>query len=103
MDLIQQDLFGIASEMKEARDVNKRVIKEAMGETSYETLEMICKLINFQPSSSTNEKISSIHVVVRPLLDRLQLPDIDVATIGKNRESLNRVVIYKLIVNNFLL
>ena len=97
MDLIQQDLFGTASEMKEAQDVQKRVIKEAVGVKSYDTLEIVCKLITFSPSASNSghniETSSTVHVVVRPLLERLRLPDIDFATVGKIRECLNRVVI----------
>eukprot|EP00957_Ditylum_brightwellii_P154191 11733675-Ditylum_brightwellii.AAC.1 len=31
MNLIQQDLFGVASEMKEMQDIQRRVTKEAVG------------------------------------------------------------------------
>ena len=97
MDLIQQDLFGTASEMKEAQDIQKRVIKEAVGVASYDTLEIVCKLVNFRQSTNKNKNVdeifSAIHVITRPLLERLQMPDIDTVTIGKLRECLNRVVI----------
>jgi len=92
MDLIQQDLFGTASEMKEVQDVQKRVIKEAVGVKSYDTLEMICKLINFDPSLRKSNT-SSVHIIVRPILERLRLPDIDRTSIGKLKECLSRIVI----------
>eukprot|EP00978_Attheya_sp_CCMP212_P026914 scaffold89414_cov49-Attheya_sp.AAC.2 len=102
MDLIQQDIFGTASEMKESDGIRKRVIKEAMGNKSYDTLEIVCRLCLFMPSlaaTTPNQKkgnkigsTSSAHSILSPLLERLRDPDIDNATIGKVKQCMTRVV-----------
>lgn len=96
MDLIQQDIFGTAAEMKEAKDVTKRVIKEAMGVKSYDTLELLCTMTRFRPSMMRDEaSASAVHNVVGPLIARLQLEgaDTDLSSIGKVKECLNKAVI----------
>lgn len=104
IDLIQQDLFGAASEIKEAKEANKRLIKEAMGSSSYGTLEIICKLIHFVPYNNLPAKKnknqtknsaphSTVHAIVMPFLERLRLPDVKASTIGKINECLNKIVI----------
>ena len=95
MELIQEDIFGVASEMKAAESTKKRVIIEAMGVKSYESLEIMSRLILFRPSLAASKAapLSSVHAIVQPLLERLRLPDVDKATIGKVRECLNKVVV----------
>ena len=48
MDLIQQDIFGSAREIKEAEGVNTRLIKESSGDKSYNKLELVA-IILFKP------------------------------------------------------
>lgn len=98
MDLIQQDIFGIASEMKEAESVKKRVIKEAMGVKSYHTLELISRCIHFDPSDSVINAygvrtISSVQSLIAPFLERLRDPEIEKSVMGKVKECLNRIVL----------
>ena len=45
MDLIQKDIFGSASEIKEVEGVKKWLSKEASGVKSFKTLEMIARMI----------------------------------------------------------
>lgn len=101
MDVIQQDIFGRASEMKDVESVNKRLVKEAMGVKSYSSLETISRMILFKPSLHTiggfkggpSTPFSSIHVLVHPFLQRIRDPEIDSKTIGKVKECLNRIAI----------
>jgi U3 small nucleolar RNA-associated protein 20 len=96
MDLIQQDIFGTASEMKEVQDANKRVIKEAMGVKSYDTLELMCGMVRFKPSETNGTtKLSAVHGVVGPLIERLKQEgaEPDMSAIGKVKECLNKAVI----------
>jgi U3 small nucleolar RNA-associated protein 20 len=94
MDLIQEDLFGEAQERKESRDTQVRYVKEAGGSKSVHAIEMICRLIVFKPSDSNCPgKISTIHCIVSPLLERLRLPDADASVIRKIREILTRIVV----------
>ena len=98
MDLIQQDIFGIASEMKEAESVKKRVIKEAMGVKSYHTLEIISRCIYFDPSESVVNAygvrtISSVQSLITPFVERLRDPEIEKSVMGKVKECLNRIVL----------
>mmetsp|Transcript_26337 Transcript_26337/g.37753 ORF Transcript_26337/g.37753 Transcript_26337/m.37753 type:complete len:962 (-) Transcript_26337:142-3027(-) len=102
MDLVQQDLFGVASEMKEVEYVEKRLVKEAMGSKSVDTLEIVCKHLLFHPSIAAESSgkdfvnlpsLSAVHNIVIPLLERLRLPDISSATIGKIRECLTKIVV----------
>jgi U3 small nucleolar RNA-associated protein 20 len=96
LDLIQQDIFGTSSEMKEADHVEKRLIKEAMGSKSQDSLEIISRLIVFKPSIATsieNRNKSSAHVVVGPFVERLSDPEVVPSTIRKVKECLNKVAI----------
>jgi U3 small nucleolar RNA-associated protein 20 len=82
MDIIQQDIFGGASEMKEVDSVKKNLVKEAMGNKSYSSLEIVGKMILFKPSLHTirNDNtdhpgpLSAIHSLVNPFLQRIQDP-----------------------------
>lgn len=107
MDLIQQDIFGSASEIKEADNVQKRLVKEAGGAKSHETLELMAKHILFRPSLAAetgsdnqderkdggNASPSAVHAIVSPLLERLRDPEVSTSTIGKAKECLNRVTL----------
>ena len=94
MDLIQQDVFGIAAEMKETKDVAKRVIKEAMGVKSFDTLEILSTLIRFRPSDTTPDNLSAVHAVVTPFVEMLQCDNVaNSAVIRKVRACLERIVI----------
>ena len=93
LNLIQQDIFGVSSEMKETDHVKKRLIKEAMGSKSQDSLEIISKLIFFKPSNATNENRanSPAHVIVAPFIGRLADQDVVPSTIRKVKECLNKV------------
>lgn len=95
MDVLQEDLFGVANERRESQDTNVRYVKEAGGSKSVHSIEMICRLLVFKPSAASSGKVSqsSVHCVVSPLLERLRLPNIDAITIRKIKEILLRVVI----------
>jgi U3 small nucleolar RNA-associated protein 20 len=93
MDIIQQDIFGKASEIKEVENVKKRLVKEAGGSKSYSTLEIISRMILFKPSTHSDTHMSSIHTLVNPLLARLDDSQVDVSTIGKVKECLNRITV----------
>ena len=93
LDLIQQDIFGTSSEMKEADHVEKRLIKEAMGSKSQDSLEIISKLIMFKPSfaTSADKSSSSAHIIVAPFIERLVDPEVLPSTMRKMKECLNKV------------
>lgn len=96
LDLIQQDIFGTSSEMKEADHVGKRLIKEAMGSKSQDSLEIISRLILFKPSIAMNEESrskSSAHLVVKPFIQRLVDPEVLPSTIRKVKECLNKIAV----------
>ena len=95
MDLIQDDLFGVANERRESRDTNVRFVKEAGGNKSVHSIEMLSRMITIAPSKvrSGNQSRSAVHCVISPLLERLRLPDIDAKTIRKVKELLSRIAI----------
>ena len=99
MDIIQQDIFGRASEMKEAENVQKRVIKEAVGVKSFSSLQIISSLIIFRPSLAISQGkksaifLTAVHALVSPFLERLRDPEVDKSTIGKVNECMNRIVV----------
>ncbi len=96
MDIIQQDIFGDASEIKEVESVKKRLVKEAMGAKSYSCLEIMGRMILFKPSTHSNNgslSLSSVHLLVHPFLQRLRDPEIDSKTLGKIKECLNRIAL----------
>lgn len=95
MDLIQQDLFGEAREFREA-NANKKFVKEAFGSKSHDSIEVMCRLLYFRPSNSSESTFgfsSSVHLVVSPLLERLRVGNLESGSIGTVRECLNRVVV----------
>jgi U3 small nucleolar RNA-associated protein 20 len=96
MDLIQQDLFGLAQERKDAENA-VRYVKEASGSKSAHSIEVLSSMILFNPSSlgSTGNKkssVSAIHAIVAPLLERLRSPGTQARTIRRIKECLSRVV-----------
>ncbi|KAL9183708.1 hypothetical protein ACHAXT_004564 [Thalassiosira profunda] len=102
LDLIHQDIFGKASEIKEVEHVEKRLVKEASGAKGLDSLEIISRMIHFQPSIVTahvQESLpglahaSTVHALVTPFLDRLRDPDVSSSTVKKVRECLARVAI----------
>uniref|UniRef100_A0A7S4ACT1 Uncharacterized protein n=1 Tax=Pseudo-nitzschia australis TaxID=44445 RepID=A0A7S4ACT1_9STRA len=95
MELIQDDLFGVANERRESRDTNVRFVKEAGGNKSVHSIEMLCRMISFAPlkARSGNQSTSAVHCVISPLLERLRQPDIDAKMIRKVKELLSRVAI----------
>jgi U3 small nucleolar RNA-associated protein 20 len=102
LDIIHQDVFGKASEIKEVEHAQKRLIKEAMGSKSYDSLEIIARKIYFKPSIisvSVQETLpglshaSAVHALVTPLLERLREPDVSPSTIRKVKECLQRVTV----------
>jgi U3 small nucleolar RNA-associated protein 20 len=95
MDLIQQDIFGTAREHKETDGAKKRLVKEATGSKSMDSIELICRMLLFKPSSHAAgaKSVSAVHAVVSPFLQRLRTPDIDTSTIGRIGECLTRVVV----------
>lgn len=101
LDLIHQDVFGKASEIKEVQHVQKRLIKEAMGSKSLDSLEIISRIILFKPSLAAQEHgslpgfthASAVHALVTPFLDRLRDPDVSASTMRKVKECLHRVAV----------
>lgn len=90
MDLILQDMFGVASERREDDDTSKRLIKEAAGSKYLESTEIICRLLYFNPTMSVAR--SSIHIVVKPFFEKLQSDVIDNKSIEKVKGCLRCVV-----------
>jgi U3 small nucleolar RNA-associated protein 20 len=94
MDMIQQDLFGTASDMRGIESTKKRLVKEAGGAKSLDSLEIISRIILFNPSTvDQTQNYSSVHALVEPFLARLDDPEVSSAIIGKVKEALSRVVI----------
>ena len=96
------DIFGKASEIKDQAGHEKRLIKEAMGSKSLDSLETISKMIHFKPSLATSilkgsipglTHASVVHAIVTPFLDRLRDPDVSSSTMRKVKECLNRVAV----------
>ena len=95
MDLIHKYIFGSAIKIKEFEGVKKRLIKEASGDKSFNTLEIVARIILFKLSLSLsvtddpnkNEKgvASAAHKIVLLLLKRPPEPYIHTSTIGKER------------------
>ena len=102
LDIIHQDVFGKASEIKEVDHVQKRLIKEAMGSKSIDSLEIIARNIHFKPSIITESvkvtlpglpHASAVHALVTPLLERLRDPEVSPSTIRKVKECLQRITV----------
>ena len=103
MDLIQQDIFGSASDIKEIESVKKQLIKESSGGKRFNILEIFARIILFKPSlalSATDDPnknargvASAAHTLMLLFLKRLQEPDIQTSTIGKVKDFLNIIVI----------
>ena len=96
MDLIQQDLFGMAQERKNVNDGNVRYVKEAGGSKSTHSIELVASMVLFKPSvakSTSGQSHSSIHAVVTPFLERLRSPGLDTRTLRQIKDCLSRIVI----------
>ncbi|KAL3923302.1 MAG: hypothetical protein SGILL_001732 [Bacillariaceae sp.] len=95
MDLIQEDLFGEANERKTSQETRVRYVKEAGGNKSVHSVELVSKMIVFSPTNTEDRNLSgsSVHCLISPFLERLRLPDVDAAMIRKIREVLARVVV----------
>jgi hypothetical protein len=95
MDLIQKDIFGAASEIKEVEYVKKKLVKEAKGQKSYATIELLSRMLHFAPTARNDKEptSSSVHGVVLPLLERLQSPTLTPSSLRKINECLSKVVI----------
>jgi U3 small nucleolar RNA-associated protein 20 len=95
MDVLQDDLFGEANERRESQETNVRFVKEASGNKSFHSIEMLSKMIVFSPSDTTvgNLPVSSVHCIVSPFLERLRQPDVDTRTIRTIKEVLSRIVV----------
>ena len=96
------DIFGKACEIKEAQHVQKRMIKEAKGKKSQDSLEIISKMICFKPTLASRQDQNSLpgvkhssvaHALVTPFLERLRDPDVASSIIRKVKECLNRLAI----------
>ncbi|GAX11440.1 U3 small nucleolar RNA-associated protein 20 [Fistulifera solaris] len=92
MDLIQQDLFGVAQERKDA-DNAVSYVQEAVGSKSYHSIELIASMITFDPTSSSLEEISSIHALVTPFLEKLRVRNSSNNDVKRAKECLSRIVI----------
>jgi len=91
MDLILQDMFGFANETKDNADAAKNLVKEAMGSKSYDAIEIVCRLLYFDPSKLSSNS-SSIHFVVAPLFQKLTEGNVETKTISKIKKCLSRAV-----------
>ena len=100
--LLAEDIFGKASEIKEVENVEKRLVREASGAKSLDSLEILSRMIHFKPSIVTahvKERLpglshaSTVHALVTPFLDRLRDPDVSASTMKKVKECLARVAI----------
>lgn len=89
------DIFGKASEIREIENVGRRLIKEAMGSKSQDSLEIISRSIFFRPSQGITgfTHASVVHALVTPFLDRLRDPDVSSSTIRKVKECLNKIAV----------
>lgn len=96
MDLIQQDIFGVTQERRDAQGSQMRFVKEAGGSKSAHSLELIASMIRFSPSSpcgATKQLApSSIHVMVSPLLERLRTPGVPTSVARRIKECFSRIV-----------
>lgn len=102
LDIIHQDIFGKASEIKEVDHVQKRLIKEAMGSKSQDSLEIIARNILFKPSiiaTPMKETLpglshaSAVHALITPLLERLRDPEVSSSSIRKVKECLQKITV----------
>lgn len=95
VDILQQDIFGTASEMKEAEATKKRLVKEAGGSKGLGCIEFVSRMIDFSPAKfvDASSNSSSIHTLVNPFLSRLQDPEVHSSVIRKVKEVLNKVIL----------
>lgn len=97
MDLIIQDMFGVASERRDVDGVSKKMVKEAAGSKYLDSVEMISQLLVFKPSelfkSNGSRNGSSVHCVVKPFFEKLNEELSSTKSIQMIKECLRRVVI----------
>ncbi|KAI2504538.1 hypothetical protein MHU86_9943 [Fragilaria crotonensis] len=95
MDLIFQDMFGVASERRDDDGAPKKLVKEAAGSKYLDSVEMICQLLLFKPSandSNLSSGGSSVHHVVKPFFEKLKDETISTKSIQKVKECLRRII-----------
>ena len=96
MDLIFQDMFGVASERRDVDGVSKKMVKEAAGSKYLDSVEMICQVLVFKPSellrSNGSRDGSSVHCVVKPFFEKLKEEANSNKSIQMIKECLRRVV-----------
>ena len=83
--------------------MKKRLIKKASVGKSFNTLEIVSRMILFKPSlelsatddpnKNTRGVPSAAHTLISPLLKRIHKPDIHTYTIGKVKKHLNIILI----------
>jgi U3 small nucleolar RNA-associated protein 20 len=71
LDIIQDDLFGVARERKDAEDSQVRYVKEAGGTKSEHSLELIASMVTFDPRKKLQGSHSVVDMLVSPFLERL--------------------------------
>ena len=91
LDLIQEDLFGVAQERKEAEGSQVRFVKEAGGTKSAHSLELIASMITFAPRNKQKGDVSAVDNLVAPFLERLK-PDGGSKVIRRTKECLDRII-----------
>jgi U3 small nucleolar RNA-associated protein 20 len=95
MDLIQQDLFGVAQERKDADGSHVRFVKEAGGTKSMHAIELIASMIVFRPSidkATVGRAVSSIQALIAPFLERLRTPGLQMRALRQIKDCLARIV-----------
>ena len=95
MDLIQQDLFGMAQERIDAEGSEVRYVKEAGGSRSLHSIELIASMILFRPSTRSESgglALSSIHALVAPFVERLRAPRLQTRSMRQIKDCLSRIV-----------
>ena len=95
MDLIIQDMFGVAAERRDDDGAPKKLVKEAAGAKYLDSVEIICQFLFFKPSainSNLSSCCSSVHYVVKPFFEKLKDETISTKSIQKVKDCLRRVV-----------
>ena len=90
LDLIQRDLFGVAQERRDAQESHVRFVKEAQGAKAASSLEIVAGLIS--DSTNADDSTTTMHILVKPFLERLRDPSISSRIVGRVRDSLARIV-----------
>ena len=92
VDLVQQDLFGVAQERKEAKESHIRFVQEAQGSKAAHALELMATMVCFRPHEGKTGTSTSVQALVSPFLERLKAPSVAAKIIGRVRDCLTRIV-----------